>query len=62
MSKKIRKKDLLKRLEAVEKWQREKDEAERQKLMDEVSRLTSLMNMVPIFPREPGRNAMIKVD
>ena len=53
MSKKIRKKDLLKLLEAVEKWQCAKDEVERQKLMDEVSRLTASMNMVPIFTENP---------
>ena len=62
MSKKIRKKDLLKRLEAVEKWQRAKDEAYRQKLMDEISRLSVSMKTVPIFSREAGRNAMIKMD
>lgn len=62
MSKKIRKKDLLKRLEALEKWQNAKDAADLQKIKDEISRLSASMNTVPLFPQEPGRNAMIKMD
>ena len=48
MSKKIRKKDLMARLEAVEKWQKEHDKKEIEKLMAEIKVLETVAKPLPI--------------
>lgn len=48
MSKKIRKKDLMARLEAVEKWQKEHDKKEIEKLMAEIKVLETVTKPMPI--------------
>lgn len=48
MSKKIRKKDLLARLEAVEKWQKEHDKKEIEKVMAEIKVLETVTKPLPI--------------
>lgn len=48
MSKKIRKKDLLARLEAVEKWQKEHDKKEIENLMAEIKVLETVAKPLPI--------------
>ena len=48
MSKKIRKKDLLARLEVVEKWQKEHDKKEIEKLMAVIKVLETVTKPLPI--------------
>ena len=67
MSKKIRKKDLLKRLEAVEKWQCDYATAQRKRLEADIARIEreKRIDFPPILPfgdlpkpREPGGGIM----